>query len=190
MRNFIFVLLCCLQPACSLPESPSAELASAPGAARKPDAPDWAILPADCANQVSWLGLPGEHEGFELRSADVRRVQALLRPAFERGLEAPGVLDPRALADPGVGAWIRGELARILGELPNYRKQYLGLVGSDGQRQVLVRGFPGLALERADDYPKWRSDIVVVFDGGYWFWYAIFDLDTGELLRFDCKGYA
>ena len=79
------------------------------------------------------------------------------------------------------------ELGLILGDLDHYWRQCIGLIDASGRKQILVRCF---ANPEGDRFPNWRQEFVIVSDGGADFWYAVFDLETGQLQFFQSNGYA
>ncbi len=68
------------------------------------------------------------------------------------------------------------------GDLDHLR-QYVGYV-EDGERKILVNGF---ATDLGID---WRSQPVLVDDGGEAFFTAVYNVDTGELENFAFNGVA
>lgn len=81
----------------------------------------------------------------------------------------------------------KGRGARVIRELADYRRQYVGMV-VDGQRVVAITAF----CKAEDDFftEKWETSMIVVADGGDCFWNAKTDLTTGEVVRFSVNGSA
>jgi hypothetical protein len=120
---------------------------------------------------------------------DVARLESGLRAPLERALEAPELLDAHSTTSER-RVWISRTIAKILEQLPQYRRQYIGLVAPDGTRRVLVNCFPGAGVDPADFYDRWRHSVVAADDGWYRFWRIQFNVDNGRYLEFDSNGGA
>jgi hypothetical protein len=67
--------------------------------------------------------------------------------------------------------------------LLDHQRQYVGFI-EDGERRVLVNGFcDAFGLD-------WRSQPILVADGGECFFEAVYNVDSGELERFQFNGEA
>lgn len=148
------------------------------------------VLPASSGSQVRWLGHPEGTAYWDPTHEQVARIASLLRPALEKGLAEPLLLDPTARDMPDRQAWIQTEVGLILGQLDDYRRQYVGIISHEGRIQILVRCFPGPDMDPGFPFESWREEIVVVSDGGADYWYAVFDVEHGVLVHLDSNGYA
>lgn len=138
------------------------------------------IFPADRAKGLA--------ESFGLRvggywtpnSELIARLESKLRPALEE--ESRSQIPP---GEPGRRAFLIGEAGKILAHFEEYKRQYVGIILLNGSRRVFLNCF------RPSDDPSdgWRQDLVVVDDGGFWFWQIQFDLDSQHFVDFTSNGY-
>jgi len=150
------------------------------------------LFDAARGRQARWfLGRP-EQATWSPTRADVERVEARLEAELERARRDPGRVDAHAAGSASRRAFLAASIERVIAQLPHYRRQYVGLVGSDGRRRLLVNAFPGprWPLGTSFDFGRWREELVSVSDGGFWFWHAEFDADSGRLLRLAPNGDA
>ncbi|PWU18394.1 MAG: hypothetical protein C5B50_09405 [Verrucomicrobia bacterium] len=82
----------------------------------------------------------------------------------------------------------QNEIAKILGNLKNYRVQFVG-VTRGGRKFIWCNFFPARG-NGEDDFPYWKRQKVEVMDGGFWFWHIDFDPNTGKCMNFASNGYA
>ncbi|HRV81217.1 MAG TPA: hypothetical protein P5218_07275 [Planctomycetota bacterium] len=143
------------------------------------------IFPATRVAQVRWLGLEQPAGAWTPTVAEVAQLERLLPAALQRGVEAPESLGGASRPD-----WLRSEIPQILAHLPEYRRQYVGLVDAQGQRTILVRAFAGPGVDGSFPNEDWLQNLVIVDDGGFWYWQIEFDPKTGRFARFDSNGYA
>lgn len=61
-------------------------------------------------------------------------------------------------------------------------RQYAGFV-EHGERKILINSF-------CRDFENWRSQYIMVMDGGPCFWNAIYNVDTAEVERLSVNGVA
>ena len=149
-----------------------------------------AIFPAERGDQVRWLGLEPAAAYWTPTTADVLALERNLRPALLRALERPEELNEFAVGRPDYQEWIRSEVELILSRLDDYRRQYIGLVDDAGRRRILVRCFPGPAFGDTFEFADWHENLAIVSDGGFWYWYAIYDVPSGQLVHLHSNGYA
>lgn len=121
--------------------------------------------------------------------ADIDALESRLRKALEAARTNPEQLDPDSAADPARRAYVSGEIGKILDHLPEYRRQYLGIRLAESKR-VWVYFFPGEPKDRSDPYDYWLDRLVMVLDGGFWYWSIQFDPSTGNFVEFYSNGYA
>jgi hypothetical protein len=74
--------------------------------------------------------------------------------------------------------------AFILENLENYRRQYLGIV-VDGEKRIWTNAF-----FYEGNYPDWTSDLVIVLDGGNYYWDIEYVPSKDECARFHVHGEA
>ena len=117
-----------------------------PAVAAPPHADAGAIFPAERADQARFVDGREVRGAFTPSAEQVARLEAALAAALEAGIADPATLDKDAHRHPGYDGWLRGELRQILPRLPDYRRQYFGLVDADGRRVILVNAFAGPAF--------------------------------------------
>lgn len=108
----------------------------------------------------------------------IAKLETQLRPHLEERLrEALAALEAVPLEKRKHSAQESraGHLRNILGRLDQTARQYIGVLVGD-TRWIHVAGLP-----REDRY-DWRQRVVIVSDGGDWFWEATYRLDSGFVL--------
>jgi hypothetical protein len=103
---------------------------------------------------------------------DVAELEASLGDALKARLGEANKEPPSARRDADIGA-----LTHIIAHLAEYLRQYAGMVVNGGRR-VLVNAFP------ADTY-CYRDELVVVKDGGSWFWTIQYDVKLHQFLHWE-----
>jgi hypothetical protein len=176
------VLLCC---ACCA-EQPTATPVAPPAV----ESARSTVFPAERGEQVRWLGYTAATDYWTPSAAEVAALERDLRPLLERAAAEPESVDEFARGRLEYQQWIGRELDQILERLDDYRLQYVGVVAEGGTRRILVRGFAGPAFEDGFEFENWREELAIVSDGGFWYWYAVYDPDTQRLVHFRSNGYA
>jgi len=83
----------------------------------------------------------------------------------------------------GVSDWQKKEIAEIKKNLLSYKVQFVG-IEIEGERRIWCNFFSGKGF----DY--WKEKIVVVHDGGFWFWQIEYVEKTKKCINFISNGYA
>lgn len=149
-----------------------------------------AIIPAERGAQVRWLGYVDAVNHWSPDPADVAPLESGLHHLLEQAAADPAAVDEYAVDRPESQQWIRGEIEQILPRLDDYRLQFIGVIDASGTRRILVRAFAGPAFDSGFDFENWRDELAIVSDGGFWYWYAVYDPATRRLVRFSSNGYA
>ncbi|MCA9003436.1 MAG: hypothetical protein KDB61_16040 [Planctomycetes bacterium] len=147
------------------------------------------IFPANLASQVRFLGYESS-DYWTPSEQEVLALDARLADLLREAMANPASVDPWVEKNPDSANWIRTETQQIVDHLPEFRRQFAGIVDGEGHKRILVRGFPSPEATDGFDFPRWREEIVCVSDGGFWYWYAVYDLETGKLVRLSSNGYA
>jgi hypothetical protein len=127
----------------------------------------------------------GDVHGFWTPSeGDVVLFERNLWPALEAGIQEPDILSPTE-PDRVYRRVLPQHLRTILERLPNYRRQYFGVVGSNDVKRLFVSLFPASAEDNT-----WTRRYVFVFDGGTSYWRIQFDLASQRFLHFNTNGFA
>jgi hypothetical protein len=103
---------------------------------------------------------------------DVAELEASLGDALKARLAEANKEPPSPQRDADIAA-----LTHIVKHLGAYLRQYAGMVVNGGRR-VLVNAFP------ADTY-CYRDELVVVKDGGPWFWAIQYDVNLHQFLHWE-----
>lgn len=103
---------------------------------------------------------------------DVAELEAALGDALKARLAEANKEPPSRQRDDDIAA-----LTHIVAHLGEYLRQYAGMVVNGGRR-VLVNAFP------ADTY-CYRDELVVVKDGGPWFWTIQYDVKLHQFLHWE-----
>jgi hypothetical protein len=149
--------------------------------------------PAGCRNSLPLVTIHGVR-GVVLPSAVARRDLSLRRKDVE-DFWVPSEDDVAEL-EGGLHDALKGRLAGVTAEPPSpdrdaeiaalehvlqhqaeSLRQYAGIV-VNGSRRVLVNAFP-------EDTYCYRDTLVVVDDGGPWFWRIQYDVKLGQFLHFE-----
>ena len=70
--------------------------------------------------------------------------------------------------------------------LYSQKRQYIGIT-VNGKRQLLMSFvYP----DTTEVLPKWKHEWIEALDGGYLFWYVLYDPATGQFSHWECNGYA
>lgn len=75
------------------------------------------------------------------------------------------------------------EAVKIRNHFGEYRAQFAGVIEEGGQ-YIHCNFFPA-----ARYFSDWENKFISVFDSGFWYWNALYDPLTGELVRFQINGY-
>lgn len=148
------------------------------------------IFPASKGAQTRWLGREEAPAYWTPDSEDVTRFEAGLRSALEAGLAEPRSIDPHIELYGRDEQWVQTQVPEILERLDGFRRQYFGVTDAEGKRRLLVRFFPGPNQDAGFPFEKWTEEVVIVSDGGFWYWTFEFDVEDGEYGNFDSNGYA
>jgi hypothetical protein len=70
-----------------------------------------------------------------------------------------------------------------------YRRQYRGFINKDGHHILSINCF---LLDKDDvhEFDYWLKEMVLVCDGGEYYWGISFDLDTNSFFNLHINGYA
>ncbi len=83
----------------------------------------------------------------------------------------------------GVSDWQKKEIVEIKKNLLSYKVQCVG-IAIEGERRIWCNFFSGKGF----DY--WKEKVVIVKDGGFWFWQIEYVEKTGKCINFISNGYA
>jgi hypothetical protein len=79
--------------------------------------------------------------------------------------------------------WQKREIEGIKKNLSSYKVQFIG-IEIEGEKRIWCNFFTG------DSFDYWEDNVVMVHDGGFWFWQIQYVLETGECINFISNGYA
>jgi hypothetical protein len=131
----------------------------------------------------------GTHGYWTPAKSDVAAFEQGLRAFLESAIDDPTQADGRTRGHPQRGAYLSGEIRKIVDNLSRYRRQYYGVVVG-GSRQLYVNFFPGPDQQGRDDHLYWLESFVFVNDGGSWYWTVRYDPVEKKYLGFQSNGYA
>ena len=83
----------------------------------------------------------------------------------------------------GINDWQKKEIAKIKKNLSLYRVQFVG-IEIEGEKRIWCNFFSN------DRIDYWKEGVVIVLDGGFWYWEIQYDVKTGECVNFISNGYA
>ena len=120
----------------------------------------------------------------------ITRLESVLRSALESGFKSPEAIVHLSDENPDQRGYEIREIGKILDHLPKYRRQYVGIVVPNGTRRVLVNCFLTAEGDPLDFESAWRQHLVLVEDGGFWFWRIQYDVNSDQFSDFESNGYA
>ena len=82
-----------------------------------------------------------------------------------------------------ITAWQKSEIAKIKENLSSYNVQFVG-IELNGKKRIWCNFFP------AKSFKKWKKQVVMVLDGGFWYWQIQYDLESNSCVNFRSNGYA
>lgn len=189
MRNLI-LLLCIPIVACCADRRDGA---TASATARSTDAEastNSVIFPLERGEQVRWLGYIDTVSFWTPTRADVAPLETRMRELLEQAAADPTQVDEHSIGKPESQAWIRTEIEQIIERVGDYRLQFVGVIDADRTHRILVRAFAGPAFEGGIAFENWREQLAIVSDGGFWYWYAVYDPATARFVHLRSNGYA
>ena len=88
-----------------------------------------------------------------------------------------------SIRGPQNHAFQQRESKNIHNNFSNFNVQFVGII-SNGKRRIYCNFFPS----REED--NWKKHLVIMLDGGFWYWQIEYDIETGKCLNFVSNGYA
>jgi hypothetical protein len=85
----------------------------------------------------------------------------------------------------GVSNWQKKEIAEIKKNLSSYKVQFVG-IEIEGEKRIWCNFFSGKGFS----FDDWKDNVVIVKDGGFWFWQIEYVEKIGECINFISNGYA
>jgi hypothetical protein len=82
-----------------------------------------------------------------------------------------------------VSAWQKIEIEKIKQNLSEYSVQFTG-IELNGKKRIWCNFFHTGASR------NWKEEVVLIKDGGFWYWTIEYDLETGNCINFRSNGYA
>lgn len=108
-------------------------------------------------------------------------------PTPEQAADALNAVHALMAHPRGLNEWQQDAITRMRTEGATYCVQFIGAHHKD--KKVILCNF--FSARRAnDDFPHWREQKVVVFDGGIWYWQILYDVQSGKCLYFSPNGVA
>jgi len=147
--------------------------------------PNATSLPTDVTEESGELILTDEFEGviFSRERAEQMNLALFLGSTLE-GYWTPGEADIMEL-EGGLESYLQQEVSQdhpdILQRLPEYKRQYFGLVES-GRREIYANFFCMASV--AD----WKRNFVMVLDGGDCFFHVKYDVNTDAFFDLYVQG--
>lgn len=83
----------------------------------------------------------------------------------------------------GLSDFQKREIVKIKKNISSYRVQFVGSE-INGEKVIWCNFFPD------ESFDDWKEDVVMVDDGGFWFWEIQYVEKTGECIHFISNGYA
>jgi hypothetical protein len=135
------------------------------------------VLPSNVARRDLSLRRTDVEDYWVPSEDDVGELESGLRDAIKTRLAEAGQQPPSADRDADVAA-----LTQIQAHLGEYVRQYAGVV-VNGSRRVLLNAFP-------EDTYCYRDRLIVIRDGGAWFWTIQYDVKLHQFLHWELASKA
>jgi hypothetical protein len=130
------------------------------------------------------IGIPAEGYWTPTRP-DIERAEACISRFLKASQVGQAGTDGAVGTEVGPSVPANAELLKIAAHVRAYGRQYIGLIQA-GNRRVLCNLFPTPLVEDM----SWRHHIVVVDDGGFWYWRIVYDPSDDTCDQFSSNGYA
>lgn len=135
------------------------------------------VLPSNVARRDLSLRRTDVEDYWVPSEDDIGELESSIKDAIKTRLAEANQQPPSADRDADVGA-----LTHIQAHLGEYVRQYAGIV-VNGNRRVLVNAFP-------EDTYCYRDQLVVIRDGGAWFWTIQYDVKLHQFLHWELASKA
>jgi hypothetical protein len=135
------------------------------------------VLPSNVARRDLSLRRTDGEDYWVPSEDDVAELESSLKDAIKARLAGANQEPPSAERDADVAA-----LTQIQMHLGEYVRQYAGVV-VNGNRRVLLNAFP-------EDTYCYRDQLVVIRDGGAWFWTIQYDVKLHQFLHWELASKA
>ncbi len=130
------------------------------------------VLPSNVARRDLSLRRTDVEDYWVPSEDDIAELESSLKDAIRTRLAEATQQPPSAERDADVSS-----LTHIQTHLGEYVRQYAGIV-VNGNRRVLVNAFP-------EDTYCYRDELVVIRDGGPWFWTIQYDVKLHQFLHWE-----
>jgi hypothetical protein len=135
------------------------------------------VLPSNVARRDLSLRRTDVEDYWVPSEDDIAELESSLKDAIKTRLTEANQQPPSADRDAEVSA-----LTQIQAHLGEYVRQYAGIV-VNGNRRVLLNAFP-------EDTYCYRDQLVVIRDGGPWFWTIQYDVKLHQFLHWELASKA
>jgi len=135
------------------------------------------VLPSNVARRDLSLRRNDLEDYWVPSEDDIGELESSVKDAIKTRLAEANQQPPSADRDADVAA-----LTHIQAHLGEYVRQYAGIV-VNGNRRVLVNAFP-------EDTYCYRDQLVVIRDGGAWFWTIQYDVKLHQFLHWELASKA
>lgn len=82
-----------------------------------------------------------------------------------------------------INDWQKEEIKKIKKNISEYKVQFIG-IGTGKKKRIWCNFF------RGKHFKYWKQRVVVVKDGGFWFWQIEYNLNNDKCINFRSNGYA
>jgi len=135
-----------------------------------------------------FIGLRAENR-WTPTDVDIAKAEKAIATVLNKAKDDPSIIQPFVRESPEHAEYVKREVNQIIRKLPNYHRQYFGLI-VEGKKKILCNFFPSSLGDIKEPFPDWRSDYIEVNDGGSGFWRITYDLESNTCSQFGVNGYA
>jgi hypothetical protein len=81
-------------------------------------------------------------------------------------------------------AYFKSEIKKIIKNRNQYRVQFIGIL-EDNKKYIHCNFIP-----KNEGFSNWKDKLIIVKDGGFWFWQIFYDVDLRKVKKIYINGYA
>jgi hypothetical protein len=90
-----------------------------------------------------------------------------------------------AKSNSSLDEYFKSEIEKIIDNYDKYRVQFVGII--EDEKKYIHCNFIPIKY----NYPiNWKKQLIVVEDGGFWYWHVFYDLEFKKVRKIYINGYA
>jgi len=80
--------------------------------------------------------------------------------------------------------YFKSEIEKIIDNCDKYRVQFVGII--ENEKKYIHCNF----IPNNNDFSNWKEQLIMVDDGGFWFWQVYYDVQLKKVIKIYINGYA